>query len=248
MILRRPPGLLLLSLAFLAALAASGRPAFAASAPQLTAPRAGAELTAGALAAVAWEDPPPDAVEWEAFLSMDGGRTYPVRITPHLDLSIRRFTFQVPAFPTRDARILLRFGDERREVEVETPQRFAILPGAFQAEETLWPASLRKALSPGEKARPRDSGVVVWMEGARDGSGLREVVAETGTCSLHSVETSRLPWIPLLWPSRHPTGLAALAVSSQAAWTPPPHGLETGSAAAPPVRASVRVLTGRLNE
>jgi hypothetical protein len=50
-------------------------------------------LTAGSLA----------AVEWEAFLSLDGGRTYPVRITPHLDLSIRRrFHFQVPAFPTRD--------------------------------------------------------------------------------------------------------------------------------------------------
>jgi len=248
MILRRPPGLLLLPLALLAALAASGRPAFAASAPLLTAPRAGAELTAGALAAVAWEDPPPDAEEWEAFLSLDGGRTYPVRITPHLDLSIRRFTFQVPAFPTRDARILLRFGDERREVEVETPQRFAILPGAFQAEETLWPPSLRKALSPGEKARPRDSGVVVWMEGARDGSGLREVVAETETCFLHSVEPSRLPWIPLLWPSRHPTGLAAPAVSSQAAWTPPSQRLEASSTAAPPVRASVRVLTGRLNE
>jgi hypothetical protein len=197
------------------------------------------------MAAVEWEDadPPPGAVEWEAFLSLDGGRTYPVRITPHLDLSIRRFHFQVPAFPTRDARILLRFGDERREVEVETPQRFTILPG-----RASWPADLKITLSRGEKPRPNDPGVAVWIEGERDGSGLREVVAETETCAMGSVETARLPWLPLLWPSPNRTVLAAPAVASEALATPLPERLETGPAFLPPVRPSVRVLTGRLNE
>lgn len=48
------------------------------------APRAGAELAAGSLATVAWDGPPRGAEEWEAFLSLDGGRTYRLRITPHL--------------------------------------------------------------------------------------------------------------------------------------------------------------------
>jgi hypothetical protein len=197
------------------------------------------------MAFVEWEHehPPPGAVEWEAFLSLDGGRTYPVRITPHLDLSIRRFHFQVPAFPTRDARILLRFGDERREVEVEAPQLFTILPGTAS-----WPADLKITLSRGEKPRPQDPGVAVWIEGARDGSGLREVVAETEICSLGSVEMARLPWLPLLWPSPSRTALAAPTLASQALATPLPGRLETGSAVLPPARPSVRVLTGRLNE
>ena len=240
----RPLGLLALLLALLATQA---RPA-SASAPVLTAPRAGAELAAGSLAAVEWEDPPPGAVEWEAFLSLDGGRTYPVRITPHLDLAIRRFHFQVPAFPTRDARILLRFGDERRELEVEAPQRFAIAPGGIAPGTTAWPADLKITLSRGEKPRPNEPGVVVWIEGTRDGRGLREVVAEVETCTLGSVEPVRLPWLPLLWPSPNRTGLAAPAVASEALATPLPGRLETGSDILPPVRPSVRVLTGRLNE
>jgi hypothetical protein len=246
---RRPTALLPLLVALVAAVATSGRPAFA-SAPLLTAPQAGAELTAGSLATVGWENPPPDAEEWEAFLSLDGGRTYPMRITPHLDLSIRRFSFKVPEFPTRDARILLRFGDERREVVVETPQRFAIHPGAVFLETGSWAASLRTAPSRGEEARPGDPGVVVWIEGARDGSGLREVLAEVATFSPspRSIERSRRPWIPLLRPSRrHQTGLAAPAISSEATWTPLPQGPDTGSAARPPVRTSIRVLTSRLN-
>lgn len=238
---RRATGPLLLLLALVAA---SGRPASAT--PLLTAPRDGAELTAGSLATVAWEDPPPDAVEWEAFLSVDGGRSYPMRITPHLDLAIRSFTFQVPAFPTREARILLRFGDERREVEVETPHRFSIAPGAA-SWPARQPAYQKVTLSRGEKARSRDPGVVVWIEGARDGSGLREVVTDTKVCSLRSVEPARLPWIPLLWPSPNRTLLAAPAVSSVAARTLLPRRLEAFSAPVP-LRTSVRVLTGRLNE
>src|SRR5215217_6969045 len=54
--------------------------------------------------------------------------------------------------------------------------------------------------------------------------------------------------IPLLRPSRHRMGPAAPPVPSQAASTPLPRRLETGSAATPPVRTPVRVLTGRLNE
>ena len=177
MIFRRTCGLLLP----LALLAAGEGQAAASAGPRLLAPQAGAELRAGTLAVVAWEDPPREAEEWEAFLSLDGGRTYPLRITPHLALGIRRFAFTVPPFPTREARVLLRFGDERREVGFETPHRFAISLG-----DTYWTPGLDIALSPGERPRPRDSGVVVWVEGARDGSGLRQRAAAPESSSSSS--------------------------------------------------------------
>lgn len=214
--------------------------------PRLVAPVPGRVLTAGSLAVVEWEGEPPieGAEEWEAFLSLDGGRTHPLRITPHLDLTIRRFTFRVPAFPTREARFLLRFGDERHEeVEVETPYRFTIVPGWGGVS----PAS-RISLSRGERARPEDDGVVFWVEGARDGSGLREVVAEGADLAFETVETGRLPWIPLLMPGPQRAGLAAPAVPFEAQRTPPPRRTEAGPSPSAQERPPVRLLISRFNE
>jgi hypothetical protein len=226
-----------------ALLAVGERQALASAGPRLVAPEAGAELRAGTLAVVAWEDPPPKAEEWEAFLSLDGGRTYPLRITPHLDLGIRRFAFAVPPFPTREARVLLRFGDERREVGFETPHRFAIA-----LSETYWPPGLDIALSPGERPRPRDSGVVVWVEGARDGSGLRQRAAATESSSLHSVAPSRLPWMLLAWPTRQRADRLATPDPAQIFHAPLPGRAALEAGASPPLRPSVRLLTGRRNE
>jgi hypothetical protein len=119
--------------------------------------------------------------EWEAFLSLDGGATYPVRITPHLDQDLRRVRWQVPPFPTKDARILLRFGDEREETAVELPQRFAITasPALFPVLEKTF-TLVRSAISPGEPALPGHAGVVAWVEGSRRGGSLRQVVAAEG--------------------------------------------------------------------
>ena len=168
--------LLLLCLAL--SLASAG---FAAEAPvRLVAPRAGASLAAGSTAELEWA--PAEAFdrlsrveEWEAFLSLDGGATYPVRITPHLDQDLRRIQFQVPPIPTADARILLRFGDERRETAVELPERFAIADSPAQAFLDLRDAHRATAL--GEPALPGRAGVVAWVEGSRRGGSLRQVVA-----------------------------------------------------------------------
>src|SRR5215211_1242009 len=110
--MRRVP---LLLLAFLSL------PAFADSRDmaRLVSPAAGDELAAGSIATIEWEGLalPEHVEEWEAFLSLDGGRTWPVRVTPHLENGLQRFSFRVPAFPSSDARLLLRFGDEREEME-----------------------------------------------------------------------------------------------------------------------------------
>lgn len=147
---------------------------------RLVAPQAGTTLLAGSTAELEWT---PLAAfspseEWEAFLSLDGGATYPVRITPHLDQDLRRVRFQVPAIPTARGRILLRFGDERRETAVELPERFAIAAApAFLPALGGGFTLARRAAAPGETALPGHAGVVAWTEGSRRGGELRQVVA-----------------------------------------------------------------------
>lgn len=141
---------------------------------ELVAPRDGAVLRAGETLTVEWAPRAGferlEAEEWEAFLSFDGGRYYAVRVTPHLDIVHRRFTFEVPGVVTDDARLMLRFGDEvREEVGFEMPQRFAVAPRLV----TRGPEPTAETHAPGEAARPRDRGVVVWVEGSRSGTGLR---------------------------------------------------------------------------
>ena len=76
---------------------------------ELVRPRAGETLAGGSIAVVEWS-PGTDfdslsAEEWEAFLSVDGGGYYAVRLTPHLDVSHRRFTFRVPDVATLVAKL-----------------------------------------------------------------------------------------------------------------------------------------------
>jgi hypothetical protein len=143
---------------------------------ELLAPQAAAPLVAGSTAVLQWAPLPgmdrlPAKDEWEAFLSLDGGRTYTARITPHLDADLRRFLWKVPGVASADARILLRFGDERRETAVALPQRFTIVAAPFAVARRA-----AVAAGPGEAARPRDAGVVAWTEGSRRGTGERQVV------------------------------------------------------------------------
>lgn len=144
---------------------------------RLLAPEPGEELSAGETVDLAWDfaaAAPAGATEWEVFLSLDDGRTYPVRLTPHLDLDRRRVTVRLPETPSAKARFLLRVGDEREEVGAELGGTFSIVASALPA------LSSRAEWSPvrGESARPGLPGVSRWIEGARDGSGWREVAAQ----------------------------------------------------------------------
>lgn len=228
------------------ALLAPGSRTLAAEAPpaRLLSPAAGQELTAGTEAVVEWEGLalPPNAHEWEAFLSVDGGKTWPLRITPHLDLSIRRFTFRVPDLPTGEARLMLRFGDEQREVGMEAPQRFAIRSG--------WRAGAlppRRAFSRGERPREGDRGVAFWVEGSRQGGRLREVAALDPPDSFSAVRPVRLPFMPLLGPTSDRHELPPPAVAE----VDPDAGPRSESRApdsALPAPADVRLLIHRWNE
>lgn len=217
---------------------------------RITTPLDGADLPTGSLAALEWEPLAPfdrlQAVEWEAFLSVDGGAHYSLRITPHLDSDLRRILWQVPAVPTRDARLLLRFGDEKHEVGYEVPLRFAISgPAALPSAGAITVLS-----TPGEPARPGDSGVALWVEGSRRGGSIRQVSAA-------------LP--PGLHPGSRPAelipgGAAVMAAdpdpdpgpaSSSLQLRSPPIRRDEPSRAVRPVRAaavSILLLIGRQNE
>ncbi|HEU4888353.1 MAG TPA: hypothetical protein VFV49_10730 [Thermoanaerobaculia bacterium] len=146
-----------------------------ADALRLLEPANGATLRGGSLAELHWsaDELPADAEEWEAFLSIDGGRYYGFRVTPHLDIELRRFTFIVPNFDTKNARILIRAGDEEHETEFDSESSFAIVrdpnlePELAQLED----------LGRGEAARKGDPDVLSWADGERNGSAITHEIA-----------------------------------------------------------------------
>lgn len=143
---------------------------------RLRQPLDAAALRGGSTAVIAWSADTigPGVEEWEAFLSVDGGRYYGARITPHLDISIREFHWTVPNVDTRNARILLRFGNERHEIAVDLPQRLSI--ESSRSTVQLRGTASRQA---GEPARPGDPGVALWVDSDRRGGHLRPFAAET---------------------------------------------------------------------
>lgn len=233
-------------LAVFSASGAGGASAAAAPVPpelELVRPAPGEMLSAGSEAVLEWAaaaELPPELEEWEAFLSLNGGAFYAYRVTPHLDVSLRRVTFRVPALPTEDARFLLRFGDEAHEVAVQVPLSFSIRP-------SLVPAQLPRRLSQGrgESARPGESGVVAWVEGSRRGAGLVQVEAP-GTAGLRPVVAAGLLKMHLLAPPRSPHAAGTpVRLALLAGELPPERPPPVLTAAAP---SPILLLGCRLNE
>ena len=77
-------------------------------------PRAGEALESGDKVRLAWNLPDAQTQEFdemEIVLSLDGGRTFPVRVTRDLIPGTRSMLFRVPALPSTRARLALRAGD-----------------------------------------------------------------------------------------------------------------------------------------
>ncbi|HEV2719206.1 MAG TPA: hypothetical protein VG323_04240 [Thermoanaerobaculia bacterium] len=129
--------------------------------------QAGTVLRGGAFATIERPAVAANAEEWEAFLSLDGGKYYAFRITPHLDIARKQFIWLVPNADTTNARILIRAGNERRETLYEQPATFAIVRDAraVAPRTTVVPAE-------GEPARAGEPGVVGWTDGDRAGGAI----------------------------------------------------------------------------
>jgi hypothetical protein len=144
----------------------------------LTEPREHVDLIAGSTVSIAWEarNQPGDVEEWEAFLSINGGRTYPIRLTPHLDVTIRRFTWTVPTLPGTEASLLLRFGDEHHERRFAFPARMRI-KGAIPLDLFRYEASGAAVHLSSREEDDHGERLAEWMEGSRDGSHLQRTFA-----------------------------------------------------------------------
>jgi hypothetical protein len=164
----------IISLLLAIASATGARAADGAFDVRLIEPAEHVDLVAGSTVSIAWEarNQPAAVEEWEAFLSINGGRTYPIRLTPHLDVTIQRFTWTVPSLPGAEASLLLRFGDEQRERRFVFPARMRI-KGAMPFDLLRFEASAEAALLGGQEEDDHGEKLVEWVEGSRDGSRLR---------------------------------------------------------------------------
>lgn len=213
---------------------------------ELIRPMPGEVLVGGREATVAWRplrELSADGIdEWEAFLSYDGGRHWPVRITPHLDIELSSFRFEVPNLPSDDVRLMLRFGDERREIGFVLPMtlRSVVLQGS-------WTPPPAPAGAPGEAARPGVPGVVLWVEGDRAGRKLSVRSAGWMRRSLRASADTSLPlWALLAPPERR--GVEWAAGAAQESVPALPDGRTSWSAGAPLRAFPLLLLLCRRNE
>jgi hypothetical protein len=123
--------------------AALGVASFAQGEGAFAGPGRGATLAADSMVEVVWSGPcagRDGASETELVLSLDGGLTFPVRISPEMGACAKSFRWQVPALETAHARLALRSGtgeasaSERLELVSE---EFAIVVGEANDAEDL---------------------------------------------------------------------------------------------------------------
>ena len=210
-------------------------------------PRQGHEASAGDLLQISWDAPAAKLAqrgieEWEVFLSLDGGRSFRLRITPHLDVQSRSFFWRIPEGLSGEAHLLLRIGDEREEFEHDPGIRFFIRPAAATSRARDLDESVATL---GESARPGEPGVVAWVEGDRAGTRLRRRVAR------RPLE----PWLSSAHAGSLPSTFEA-PPPSLAAWRAPGsnalrYHLPARSGARtirPPPGVPIRLLIHRFNE
>jgi hypothetical protein len=207
-------------------------------------------LVAGEPATFAWEpgrhfERLGAVEEWELFVSYDGGASWPVRLTPHLDARLRRWSVRLPAPASDDVRLLMRIGDERIEHEVELPGRRRIAPrraGTFDSTDAV--SGIGR--SP-ESARGSGAPVRLWAEGGRDGRNASWRAAPAGdegwgSSRLHAVAGS---------PFAVPTREAASPAPARTRRVEVPHAVESrprAPAAAPVSSLAPLERTCRRNE
>lgn len=212
----------------------------AAAAPvELLRPAPGEVLVSGADNTIAWRArrdlAAEGAFEWEAFLSFDGGRSWPVRATPHLDVTVSSFSFAIPMVPSDDVRIMLRFGDERREVGYVLPtvHRSVVRPDSW-----IRPWSLEPTFDRGERARAGVPAVVLWVEGARNG---RRVATRTAAWRPVAASTAASAAADR-WPCLPPPDPRALELGGSSEARDSVLGSEPGSSSGPTVLSSLPLL------
>ncbi len=189
---------------------------------RILAPAAGERLAAGSTVTVRWTELPAKVEEFEILLSLDGGRSYGVRLTPRLDPATRELSWEVPNLPADDARIRLRVGVGGREIESTVSAPFVILGSPKAPAATLrfadgewWTAAL--AAPPSSELPSREQRAD--LPGLTHGEHALALLPD---------ETHPLDVVPALSPAAHMVGAAHRL--DPAAWSNPSRPV------APPLR------------
>ncbi len=144
-------------------------------------PAAARALHPGEMVELRWRGVPREAEEMELLLSLDGGRSFVVRVTPDLDGDRGAFSWRVPPFPSVQARLAMRINLAGREVVAAQSAPFRIAADRRAAPWTV-----------------RSRGGDLWL-GGPDGDAAGEVGRELAAGAPQ-------PRISPVWP-----GMAALA-------------------------------------
>jgi hypothetical protein len=146
----------------------------------------GSEFHAGESVEVRWTGLPPECDELELLLSVDGGRTWPLRVSAELEPREGGFRWRVPNLAAGRARLRLRYGLGHRELDGPPTGTFRIVadPGApasaFRFREGDWWERFESAGAPraGALTAPRFTNPAARAACAppRAGTALREPV------------------------------------------------------------------------
>jgi hypothetical protein len=161
---------------------------------RLESPEPGETLVPGQAVTIRWQSNYPDVRpsqasplygETEIYLSLDGGATFPIRLTRQLSPTLRSFTWTVPNLPTERAVLDIRHGYEEAEVEgngasepaveretrhIQAESSFAIAPAPAGAPE------IRLAPLPAEIAGG-ETLVLAWTSTVQDASRYEVLVS-----------------------------------------------------------------------
>jgi len=97
-----------------------------------------------------------DVDEFELLLSIDGGRTFPLRLTGMLDPCSTSYAWRVPNLPTAAACLRMRAGEEREEVLLRSGPLFELAgdtratTGKFTFQSGEWWPTESVAIAPRE--------------------------------------------------------------------------------------------------
>lgn len=142
--------------------------------PRLPVPVIGTvEMRAGDRVSVRWQPIEPTIKEFELILSLDGGRSWSLRISPELDPGKDRYVWEVPNLVADEARMRIRARFGGREVWGPEGRAFRMLPDPDRPREgwLFWEI-------------PR------WDQGTMGGDVEAGFTGPAGGTSLHAGEPS----------------------------------------------------------
>lgn len=220
------------SAALLTALAALVPASRALAGDGFLSPGSGEALAPGSIVEVRWTSlcsasatKDREIDEAEIVLSLDGGRTFPVRVTPELKPCAARYLWKVPALPSAHARLALRAGSEERDatesIEVLSPD-FRILPDpdgrveALRRRASEWWVPAQPAVLSAEDLLERT------MSAARDEIGLPTALSDAAIPTSSSIAIRPERAAAHAAPARLQTAASSVQPPARSAGAPTP--------------------------